>query len=179
MREIIPSKITAGVSFSARVNLDDYPAGVWALALMLRGPSVIDVAATVDGNDHVFTVDDTTEWEAGDYAYTIRATLGAKVAEVESGRVRILADLADAEAGFDGRSHARICLDAIEAVIAKRATLDQERYRINNRELYRTPIGELLKLRNTYREEVRREDLKARGGSRFGAVKVRIQPIGA
>ena len=48
-------------------------------------------------------------------------------------------------------------LDAIEAVIENRATLDQERYRINDRELWRTPVTELIKLRQRYRAEVQAE----------------------
>ena len=47
-------------------------------------------------------------------------------------------------------------LEAIEAVIEKRASIDQERYKINNRELWRTPIPELLVMRDRYRSELRR-----------------------
>jgi hypothetical protein len=53
----------------------------------------------------------------------------------------------------------------LEAVIEGRASLDQERYRINNRELYRTPMETLIKLRNQYRAEVSRERAKASGKS--------------
>ena len=61
-------------------------------------------------------------------------------------------------------------------MIEKRASLDQERYRINNRELYRTPIADLLKLRDLYRAEVRREQAAARGQNPFGAtVRVRLR----
>ena len=57
-------------------------------------------------------------------------------------------------AAFDDRTHARTVLDAIEAVIESRATKDQERYSIAGRELWRTPIPTLLKLRQHYKAEV-------------------------
>jgi ferric-dicitrate binding protein FerR (iron transport regulator) len=174
VREIIPSQITAGLSFQARAQLADYPVGVWTLRLLLRGAVAVDVDATVDGSDHVFSVAAgvTATWTAGEYAFAVRATNGTDVVEVEAGRVRVLADLANASAGFDPRSQNRIALDAIEAVIAKRATLDQDRYRINNRELYRTPIAELLRLRKHYKVECQREEGKAAGKGRIGSVQV-------
>jgi hypothetical protein len=54
------------------------------------------------------------------------------------------------------------------AVIEGRATRDQERYRINNRELQRTPISDLIRLRDRYREEARRERAAAKGQSLLG-----------
>jgi hypothetical protein len=137
---------------------------------MLRGPAALDLLAAREGARHVWRVSaaETSQWIAGEYAYTIRATNDADVLEVEAGRVRILPDLARVAMGFDGRSLNRIALDNIEAVLAKRATLDQERYRINNRELYRTPIAELLRLRGHYVQQVAREDAKRRGKSLFG-----------
>ena len=67
-------------------------------------------------------------------------------------------------AGHDARSHVQRVLDAIEAVLEKRATLDQEQYRINNRELRRTPIADLLKLRDRYRGELARMKAASKGG---------------
>jgi hypothetical protein len=76
-------------------------------------------------------------------------------------------------AGCGGnRDRSRPALDAIEARLENRATIDQERYRINNRELYRMPIAELLKFRDQYRAEVQREEIAARGGNGFRAVRV-------
>lgn len=82
---------------------------------------------------------------------------------VEEGQVRILEDLVSAAPGFDGRSHAEKVLEAIEAVIEGRASLDQSQYTINNRSLTRTPVADLLKLRNTYRAEVRAQRMAKRG----------------
>ena len=180
MNDIVPNIITAGVTFRACTTQPSFGDG-WALFLYLRGPASIDIEASRTAATYTFDADPATTagWAPGAYAWTIRATDGVDVVEVQSGRVKIAADIAAAGEGFDDRSHARKTLEAIEAVIEKRASMDQERYRINNRELYRTPIAELLRLRNTYRAEVRREDAKASGRRGWRQVKVVMAPMGS
>jgi hypothetical protein len=144
---------------------------------MLRGPSAIDLTGTVAGNLHSISASaaETAEWTPGEYAYTIRATNGPDVAEVESGYITIKPNMASLAAGSEIRTHAAIVLANIEAVLEKRATQDQQRYTINNRELWRTPIADLLLLRSTYRNMVLQEQRKARGQSAFGrSVRVRF-----
>lgn len=177
MKYILPPTIAAGVTFERCVTLADYPAPTWTLTAHLRGGEVIDIEADADGTGHKFSelATATGAWVAGVYQYVIRATNGGDVRQVEAGQVEILADLAAIDTTADLRTHARRALDAIEAVLERRATLDQERYRINDRELYRTPLGDLMKLRDYYRAEVRREDAAARGKSLWGpAVRVRF-----
>lgn len=180
MKAILPPTIAAGVTFERCVTLADYPAPDWVLAAHLRGSEAIDMTASAEGTGHKFLElgADTADWPAGIYSYTVRATNGGDVREVERGTVEVLADLQSVSAPTDGRSQNRIVLDAIEAVIAKRATLDQERYVIEGqngrRELWRTPIADLLKLRDRYAALVRAEEAKARGKSLWGpAVKFR------
>lgn len=175
---ILPDKIGAGLTLNSLVTLTAYPAPDWALTVALRGPASINLSATAEGSQHRIAASAgvTATWAPGAYWYTVRATNGDDVVEVEQGQLTITPDLANAPGGFDGRSHAQKCLAAIEAVLEKRATLDQERYRINNRELHRTPVAELMKLRDLYRAEVRRELAAARGKSLFGAVvRVRLK----
>ena len=180
MNDIVPNIIMAGVTFRACTTQPSFGDG-WALFLYLRGPASIDIEASRSAATYTFDADAaaTAGWSPGAYAWTIRATDGVDVVEVQSGRVTIAPDIATAGEGFDNRSHARKALEAIEAVIEKRASMDQERYRINNRELYRTPIAELLRLRNTYRAEVRREDAKASGRRGWRQVKVVMAPMGS
>ena len=173
-----PDEITAGLTFSHLVTLTAYPAPDWSLAVYLRGPQAINLTATAEGSQHRFLVgaDVTATWQAGAYWYTMRATRGSDVVEVETGELQVLPDLAAVTGAYDGRSQNEIALAAIDAVLAKRATLDQERYRINNRELYRTPIADLLKLRSYYAEQVKREKAAACGQNPFGAtVRVRLK----
>ena len=116
------------------------------------------------------------DYKAGHYGFSLRAVNSdtGEVEELESGVLEIKADLASISENADFRSHAQKTLTALEAVIEGRASLDQERYRINNRELYRTPMETLIRLRNQYRAEVAREQAKASGKSLFGRV-VRVK----
>lgn len=169
---ILPGSITAGLTFKRTVTLAAYPADQgWVLHAYFRGKAAIDIDSTPSGTQHVFSVPaaTTAAWQEGNYGYSIRAvhSSSGEVYEVDSGTIDILGDMQTATGG-DYRSHAQKVLDAVEAVIEGRATLDQERYRINNRELYRTPMADLLKLRAQYRNEVRQEKAKACGKSLFG-----------
>ena len=144
---------------------------------MMRGPKTIDVAATSEGIGYRFAVPgaETAEWTPGVYAYTIRATLGGDVHAVESGSITVLADLASLPDGTDTRTQNQRTLDSINAVIEKRASQDQQRYVINGRELWRTPIADLLKLRALYVGLVSQDNNAARGGSRYGrSIRVRF-----
>lgn len=148
------------------------------LSLLLRGPETIDLTATGDGSEHLFyaSAATTSAWAPGVYRYAVRATRGDDVRPVVSGSLEIIPDIALMEAGALVLSHARIVLNNINAVIEKRATQDQQKYVINNRELWRTPIPELLKLREVYMAEVRMEDRAACGNrGQFGpALRVRF-----
>lgn len=136
----------------------------------MRGPASIDMVSVAEGTKHRLdaTATATAGYLPGLYRYSLRATRSGVVREVEGGTVQVLEDLAAQPAGGDMRSHARIVLENINAVIEKRATQDQQKYTIDNRELWRTPIADLLKLRATYVALVRAEEATARGSNSFG-----------
>lgn len=86
-------------------------------------------------------------------------------------------DSAGVASGLDIRTHAEICLDAIEAVLQNKATKDQFSYSIAGRALSRYSWRELIAMRSHYRAEVRREQLadrRARGLGNSSVVKVRF-----
>lgn len=173
----IPGEIGAGVTFRATVSLPVYPAPDWSVDLILRGPGQIDLASTADGDNHAFhaAAAATKDWVPGHYRFELRASDGVDVVTVETGETRIAPDLAAIGQSHDGRDHVRKVLDAVEAVIENRATIDQQSYQINNRSLQRTPMNELLRLRDRYRAELRQQK---RGGKRGGLgpqIKVRFK----
>ena len=171
MAGYIPSKIVAGLTLEIPVTLTAYPAPDWTLTLVMRGPDAIDLSSTENGTCHQISAaaSVTSAWASGSYWYSLRATDGVDVIEIEDGTVEIKPDLVAQDAGYDGRGHVEKVLSAIEAVIEGRATKDQERYRINNRELQRTPISDLITLRDTYRAEARKQRATAsRGNSLLG-----------
>lgn len=177
MARTLPNTLTAGLSFKQVFNLTAYPAPDWALALYLRGPNTIDLTGNAVVRSHELRVlaVDTTKWEPGRYWYSLRASKDFEVIEIETGELQILPNLQDQSDGYDGRNHQERVLEAIEAVLERRATLDQERYRINNRELYRTPIPELLKLRDRYKAELTRMNAAKSGRLFDQAVRVRFR----
>jgi hypothetical protein len=167
---MIPTEIAAGVTLEIPITLTAYPASGWTMTLALRGPAAIDLTATADGDTHVIGAGaaTTAAWLPGRYWWTLRVSDGTDTIEVDSGQTTIRGDLTAEGAGYDGRGHVEKVLDAIEAVIEGRASQDQERYRINNRELQRTPIADLIKLRETYRAELRRLKAARRGSTLLG-----------
>lgn len=179
MNKILPPTIQAGATLDTCAALGNFPAPEWTLAVHLRGPAVINLAATPDGAAHKLAkaAADTAAFTPGVYQYVARVTRAADgwVEQVDAGQVEVLRDLATITDATDLRSDAQRGLDAIEAVLQKRAGMDQMRYTINGRELWRTPIADLLKLKGHYQTLVRRERAKARGTSLWRpAAKVRL-----
>lgn len=156
MRRIrLPDTFTGGTTFHVEAGDN--------VTLYLRGPSSINLQS-VDGFITV-SASDTANWLAGSYAYSLRfLDISGNVSEIGSGTIQIIADIASLPAGSDTRTQNRRIYDAICAVIEKRASLDQESYRINNRELKRAPIADLLRLKTRYAALVRAEN--GRGGIR-------------
>lgn len=176
MRQIIPQQFRAGATFTALAHLPPHPANLWRLSAVIRGPSTIDLLADAVGVNHSFNVsaEDTAKWTPGVYWYVLRATQGDQVDEISEGRFVIEPDLTNVT-GYDGRSHNEIVLDNLNAVIEKRATQDQQKYVINNRELWRTPLPELLLFKNQYQAKVNRERRRKAGNREFGrAVNMRF-----
>ncbi|RYH04121.1 hypothetical protein EU805_01750 [Salipiger sp. IMCC34102] len=154
----IPTSIKAGLTFALDLDLVDYPAPEWAAVVILSGPEKIELQSSPFGDLHRFAEPPavTADWAPGLYAFTLRVLSNGDVLEIEAGQLKVSQDLASVDGALDPRSHAQRMLDAIEAVLERRATLDQESYTIGGRSLVRTPIGELKSLRESYRREVQK-----------------------
>lgn len=171
-----PLEVAAGDTIQWKRSLPDYSAADgWVLKYALRGPAIIDITGTADGSDHLIGVDsaNSSSWAAGDYVVQGFVEKGTERFTVYSGRVKITPDLAALSSGtYDGRSHARRVIDAIEAVIEGRATRDQQEMWIDGERLVRTPFEILIQIRNRYRRELGTET--RREGSRQGRRSGRI-----
>lgn len=154
-----PSELRAGVTWQWTRELPDYPASAWTLKYWFKKTGAtganLSLTATASGDTHSVSVvaATTAAYTAGDYTWVAIVTAGAESHEVDHGTFKLLPRY-DAAANLDDREHARIVLDAIEAVIEGRATKDQQEYSIGSRMLKRTPIKDLLELRDKYRAEV-------------------------
>jgi hypothetical protein len=149
---------------------DTYPIGSYALTYEFHedsgggGIHKFTLTAT-EANDTYYieaASSSTTGYAVGDYiweAYITKASDSNRVM-VDSGRTTITQNLADTNA--DLRSHAKKVLDAIEAVIENRASMDQSSMSIAGRSLSRMSIDELMTFRDRYKAEYLKEIKLAR-----------------
>lgn len=155
----------------------DYPATTWTLKYRFRHPtnSGFEVIAAADGVDHAVTVAAATSsaWTAGRYQWAAWVESGSEKYTIGQGVMEVEPDYRTANAAgvLDDRSHARIVLEAIQAVLEGRATKDQEEYSIGDRQLKRTPIADLLVLRDRYRAEAAAEDVAQKIDSNMGGAR--------
>lgn len=164
--EIEPVRIYAGDRIQwKRTNLDDFPATSWTLTYYLRSSAAggqIDIAATAVGADFSVDIADTTSasYIPGVYYWSAFVSTAGDRKLVGQGRLEILTNPSDVTGPVDGRSHARRALDAIEAVIERRASSDQQRYVFQavGRSVDKVPIADLLKFRSYYAGLVRSEE---------------------
>jgi len=180
-----PDKIIAGDRIAwKRSDLDsDYPIATYSLKYSARlenaGTTEIEITASESGSDYIVEVGQSTTaaYTAGVYhwqAYIIRTSDSERIT-VDSGTWEVKANR-DA-ATTDPRGHVKKVLDAIEATIEGRASKDQEKYAIQGRELWRTPIADLILLRDKYRAEYVRETRNERirnGLGHGGIIKTRF-----
>jgi hypothetical protein len=163
--ETEPAEIIAGDSTNwKRTDLgDDYAPASYALTYTARledsGSTSIAITASESGNDYIVEIAAATSaaYTVGVYhwqAYITRSSDSERIT-IDSGTFEVKANRATATT--DPRTHAKIVLEAIEAVIEGRASKDQAGYSIEGRSLSRTPIPELLVMRDRYKAEWVRE----------------------
>ena len=160
-----PTELRAGDTWKWTRSLADYPASSgWTLKYRYKNADGgFEIVASTSGADFSVSVAAaaTTGYAAGTYSWTAWVEGGtSEKYTVDGGVCTVKSDYraAAATVALDDRTHARKVLDAIESVIEGRASKDQERYMIAGRELWRTPIPTLLKLRQTYRAEVKQQE---------------------
>lgn len=157
---IEPSTVTAGDTVKWQRSLPDYPASAgWLLKYALRGASAIDI--TADSNQLVNVPSSvTSSWAAGSYSVQGYVTLAGEQHTVYQGPLTIAPSLVAAGADYDGRSHAKRVLDAIEAVIEGRAARGDQEMTIDGTRLVKMSVEQLKTLRVYYRREYQAEQRK-------------------
>lgn len=176
-----PREITAGDSIRWRRSLPEHPpADGWTLkyALVNAGGN-ISITAVPDGGDFLVEVSPTDSggWVSGDYTWVAYVEKSGERRTVDRGEIRVHPNLAALTGGYDTRSHARRMLDAVCAVLEKRATATHLSYQHDGRQLQYIPHSELLELKEHYAREVAKEEAleRARKGlSRRNRVLVKL-----
>lgn len=177
--EFYPSRLIEGDAVDITISLSDYPAPEYTITYyaIRQSDRIIWTAQQVGTNHRLYLLSSVTAtYDPGLYSVQVYATnTSGQRTTLYEGTLTIVRNYGAASpGGFDTRTYAQIILDAIEAVIQNRATLDQESYTIAGRSLARTPIEDLLKLRDRFRAEVKAEqkaeDIRA-GKNAAGLVK--------
>ncbi len=180
---IEPGKIAAGDSLNWTRSLPAYPAGEgYTLHYALfNATAAYTIDSVADGDDHLVNVDgtETSSWTPGRYDWTAYVTGPNGFRQSLFGGTMVVTPDLSSGAPYDGRSHARKMLDAIEAALEGRATADEM-------DLIKAQFGEraverrsadLIVARNKYRTEVETEERAAaleRGERRPRNIKVRF-----
>jgi hypothetical protein len=165
-----PTQIRVGDTLEWTKSLSDYPATLWTLKYAFRNASnSFDITASADGTDHSVSVAaaTTSAYVAGEYTwvgYVLDIATGLERHTVSSGNATVNPDLAVAGA-VDGRTYAKRTLDAIQAVIENRASIDQQSYTIHDRQLSRMSVDDLFRFREQFKGEVAAEEAAQSGVS--------------
>ena len=161
-----PKTITAGDTLLWQISLSDYLASAsWVLNYrLINAAGKVDIVGTASGDDHRISVTAATSatYAAGDYDYQAFVTKGAERYTVETGRIKILPNLAAAASTFDNRTAARKCLDALDIALAAygNKAYTQE-YEVAGRRMKFNSPGDFLAFRNKVMAEVAREEAAA------------------
>lgn len=169
-----PLEVAAGDTSIWTRSFSDYPASDgWVLKYAFRGPAVVNLTATAAGSSHKTTISGATFTLSGTYTVQGYVEKDSERYTVYSGKLKVTPNLAAISSGtYDGRSHAQKVVDAIEAVIEGRASRDQQEMWIDGEKLVRTPVADLLTLRDRYRQELAAQDDKERRRQGRGARRI-------
>lgn len=168
---IFPEKFVAGETIEKTLSYALYPADDWVMtviALSVAGNIALEEVASADGNSHFFNID-TSSLSSGTYSYQAKVEKGSEVHYVESGSFVVSANLFSQIGStgnitsLDTRTHAEKMLVAIEALLEGRALREHKTIKQNGRELTKHSFSELIELRDYYRGEIARANVKKRG----------------
>ena len=146
-----------------RTNLSaDYPTADYSLSYEFNlnegaTASNFSLTASEANDEYIISTSSTTSYTKGNYnwiAYITRTSDSARI-KIGEGFTEIQENYATTSASV--RSHAKIVLDAKDAVIENRATMDQSSMSIAGRSLSRLSIDELMTFRDRYKAEYMKE----------------------
>ena len=173
---IEPDEFISGDFVTWKITDTDFPASdSWVLTYsFVKSDELIELTATASGADHLIEISgaSTAAYSAGKYSWQGRFTKTTQIYTRRSGKTEILPNFATQTDGYDDRSFAKTCLDAIETVLEGKATEDVLSYSIQNRSLSKFSHEELIAARDKYKAEWIGEEVAA--GRKSRKVKVRF-----
>jgi len=147
-----PKKIRSGDTLQFKVRLDGFSSSTDTLSFYLASASEnYSFTATDSTGEFLISVPatETANWQRGEYTLNAVVTsIEGVVTTVKDYPVEITPNLRFGNA--DPRTHVKRSLDAINAVLEKRAGHDVQEYEIDNRRLIRMPVTELMRLKSHF-----------------------------
>ena len=172
----VPEELQLGDLWAWKITdiSDDYPTASFSLSYQFNlidgaTPSKFTLTASESNNEYIISTTSTTSQTKGRYnwiAYITRQSDSARI-KIGEGFIEIQDNFATTSTSV--RSHAKIVLDSLEAVIENRASMDQSSMSIAGRSLSRMSIDELLTFRDKYKAEVLKEKKKLRVKNKLGS----------
>lgn len=153
-----PRNLVAGETLTAKLS---HPTAT-AVSVIFVGPGKHTLPFTQAESECSLT-QATDAWAAGVYAWQLWVTNAGGKSLCGSGRMIVAASLENLEAGADTRTVAERNIEALEAMIGGTANLTTKRYRINNRELEKYSISELITLLEYWKKQRRAERPRRQG----------------
>jgi hypothetical protein len=161
-----PAEITAGETLKARMSVS----GASSVVAHIVGPSKQSMTYTEDGTKWTGEAD-TADWSPGAYRFEVWVSFDDGTRRIEErGTLTVAASLETEEGGteFDARSRAQRMVEKIEAMLEGNASKGVRRYKINNRELERYSVGELMEMLAYWKRQAAIEARRAKGVSVLG-----------
>lgn len=172
----VPSKLRSGLNNSWTQSSPEYYDGFTLSYRFFNDSSAFSVSGGVisqSGSEYTVTIPyASATWQHGTYRWEAYVTKDDDKYLIDSGVVEILPNIQSSES-FDGRSHNEKVLDALRAVIERRATTDQLSVSIGGKSIQRMPFDQLIKYAKQYEEYVRQERLSERlqGTGQYSGIK--------
>ncbi len=149
----VPASVYAGDTLNWLISFSDFPASDgWVLSYGFRSNngSAINFSSSSSGDDFALdvTAADTATWVPGSYKGVARVVNGSVSHTIWKGSIEVLPNPLDTD--YDPRSHARKCLDAINAVLEGKASKDVLSTTIAGQSIQRLTWTELLQAKSFY-----------------------------
>lgn len=179
---IEPKSFIAGETVQWQKELANYPTkDGWSLVYCFRnfeGRFEVKAESTEDKYVIRLTAEETGNYKSGIYWWQSRVVKENIQYVIENGELVIKPNLALLDS-YDGRSHVKKVLDALESTILGKASRDQLSYSISGRSLSRLSPSELLKWRDVYKAEYARmlSEEKLSKGLSSNLIKVKFTSL--
>jgi len=176
-----PLAVTAGDTVAWSRSGGDYPSPTWVLTYYYASVShalapVVATAGVNGAHDVAVSPAVTATWAPDTYTWQAKVADGTDVHTVDVGRLTVAPSLVSMSS-IDSRAWAEKALDAIEAVMLGKASVDQQSYSIGGRAASAYTVEELVAWRDRLRSEVKQMERAARiarGENAGGRILVRF-----